>query len=301
MQSMIDTRNPFSFNARNRSSTPANVQNNSVSWKRNLTFYAERFCVQADGRSIKGPLTYTRIHMIISLYTFVLDKCAFFAAIIAMLCVITWVSAGGRQFMPPTSVIQSILFREISWNDLTLSPRVSRVQEGGSVCHPHPWYNPSCFVKFCETIWLFLLTCRVCRRAAVYATTSVIQSILFREISWNYLTLSPRVLRVQMGDSLCHPHPWYNPSCCVKLFYLFPSRVACADGRQFMVDAGTGLANVPDKYRQVCPLLFGRCLGCQASMFSGGQRLLVNITGMDVRPVCVTQLLTDCSDCSDRL
>ena len=89
MQSMIDTRNPFSFNARNRSSTPANVQNNSVSWKRNLTFYAERFCVQADGRSIKGPLTYTRIHMIITLYTFVLDKCAFFAAIIAMLCVIT--------------------------------------------------------------------------------------------------------------------------------------------------------------------------------------------------------------------
>ena len=87
----------------------------------------------------------------------------------------------------------------------------------------------------------------------------------------------------------------------MKLFYLFPSRVACADGRQFMVDAGTGLANVPDKYRQVCPLLFGRCLGCQASMFSGGQRLLVNITGMDVRPVCVTQLLTDCSDCSDRL
>jgi hypothetical protein len=44
-----------------------------------------------------------------------------------------------------------------------------------------------------------------------------------------------------------------NPDCDAHTFYSTDQLlVVClrADGRQFMVDAGTGLANVPDKYRK---------------------------------------------------
>eukprot|EP00967_Tisochrysis_lutea_P094624 scaffold137627_cov23-Tisochrysis_lutea.AAC.1 len=37
-----------------------------------------------------------------------------------------------------------------------------------------------------------------------------------------------------------------TPHRCIH--HYFPCDV-CADGRQFMVDAGTGVANIPDKYR----------------------------------------------------